>query len=459
MQDNRAVTGKIGSTFMAYVIPTIIGMLALSSASIMDGIFVGNRLGYQALAAVNLSLPIISTILGFTIFLAAGGDAICGKLIGERKFKEVRELFTKIMAILMAFSLVFALIGLWQVENIASVLGADASIIDLVIEYLRYIFMFMPVVTIGFALSIFVRLDGKPLLSAIALVSAAILNIGLDYLFIYKLDMGIAGASLATCLAWSCMLLILLPHFLLKKGIIHLTLPSNWFKGIGHVLYNGSSEFLNEVSGGVLLLLINIFVNKRYGVDGVAAFSVINYFIVISVMVGYAVGDSLKPLISVNWGANKHERIYKFLYAGYGFVLGVGVILMGTLWLFPSQLIALFLDDTSSQVGAIAKVGISFILPLFLFNGITIVITAYFTAFHKPIQSASIAICRTMIMPVCMIYILTQYFGSDGVFMALPVAELFTFVIALVLFYQHKQMMFPKSSGITKQTSAQRRAA
>ena len=132
---------------------------------------------------------------------------------------------------------------------------------------------------------------------------------------------------------------------------------------------------------------------------------------------------------------------------------------MGTLWLFPSQLIALFLDDTSSQVGAIAKVGISFILPLFLFNGITIVITAYFTAFHKPIQSASIAICRTMIMPVCMIYILTQYFGNDGVFMALPVAELFTFVIALVLFYQHKQMMFPKSSGITKQTSAQRRAA
>jgi len=294
----------------------------------------------------------------------------------------------------------------------------------------------------GIVLDYFVKVDSRPKLAFMALLLSAAANVILNWYLIVYLQQGIFGAALATGISQLSLIVILLPHFFSKKATLKFVKPIGSYIQIVKAAGNGASEFVNEISVGITTLIFNYIMIKTFGVEGVAAFTIINYILWIGVMISFGVSDSLQPIISKNFGAKKPERIEGFLKLALACVILTGLIMVALITLAPNELANLFLGDSNGQTKQIVLGFAMLVWPVFLFNGTNLTISAYFTAIHKPLPSATIAISRSLILPLFFIFTLPLFFGTDGIFFALPMAELFTFVIAVILF----KRMPPKRS-------------
>lgn len=196
-------TDSVVKIFFSYSIPTILGMVAISSASIVDGMFVGRYIGPNALAVVNMTIPYVSLLLGIITMLAAGGCVLCGKLMGEKRIDLASGVFSKIFLImvLLVFS-VWTLVLAFP-NHLAYILGADNNIVDDLTIYLKNYTYFLPFQLLGIGVSYFARVNGTPGLTSFALFLSAIMNVFLDYLFVVLLRWGIGGAAFATGISQS----------------------------------------------------------------------------------------------------------------------------------------------------------------------------------------------------------------------------------------------------------------
>lgn len=425
---------KISSIFFQYSIPSILGMLAISSASIVDGFFIGNYVGDSGLAAINISLPIFSFLFGFALMLAIGSSVVAGKLIGEGDSKNASLIFSKTIVTITLFSFLTSSVLFLNIETLLHLFGADEKLAKMAMEYLSVMLIFIPFLMIGVVLDYFVRVDNRPNLAFIALLFSALINVLLDWFMIVYLQKGIFGAAFATGISQLALLFILLPHFFSQKATIRFVKPSGSYTQILKATYNGASEFVNEISIGISTLIFNYVMIKNFGMEGIAAFTVINYLLLIGIMISFGISDSLQPIISKNFGAKEHKRIEAFLQLAFRATSLVGVVMILLLLFVPETLANIFLEDSNDKTKQIVLSFSAFIWIAFLFNGRNLVISAYLTAIHKPLASMMIALSRSFIFPVLFIVTLPFLFDKNGILMAIPMAEVVTFVIAMSLF-------------------------
>ncbi|MFA8300500.1 MAG: MATE family efflux transporter [Hyphomicrobiales bacterium] len=432
-QELNPVSGKISNVFFAYAVPSIFALLSMASASIIDGFFVGNYVGSDALAAISISVPVLVFAYGIAVVFAAGGSVICGKYIGEGKKGKASDIFVKSSIVILIISVLFILLSIFNLDGFARFLSAKGAVLPLVKNYLYYIIFFFPLILVGFGWVYFVRVNQQPVLSSIALVIAAVLNFILDAIFIAYYGMGIKGAALATGIAQSVPLFILLFSFLRKKSVVRFILPNNNWKDTWKAAHNGFSEFLNETSTGIVTLLFNMVIMRTIGIDGVAAFSIINYLMYIAIMVSYGVGESLHVPVSMNYGARKSSRIGSLLKRALSFNFIVSLLIMFLLLVFPNFIVGLFLNEESVDVAPIAMEYIRYLWPGFMFSGISIALSGYFTSMHCPNLSAGIAILRSLVLPVFFLFFFERTLGGEAIFLSIPVAEAITMVVALFM--------------------------
>ena len=423
---------KISSVFFQYSIPAVLGMLAISSANIVDGFFIGNYVGDFGLAAINITFPIFSLLFGFALMLAIGSSVVSGKLIGQGDIKSASIIFSKTIVCITLFSFITCTGLFLNIETVLHLFGADENLTKIAIEYLSVILIFIPFLMIGVVLDYFVRVDNRPNLAFIALLFSAVINVILDWFLIVYLQKGIFGAALATGISQLALIFILLPHFFSKKATLKFVKPIGSYIQIIKASYNGASEFINEISVGITTLIFNYVMIKNFDIEGIAAFTVINYLLMIGIMISFGISDSLQPIISKNFGAKENKRIEEFLKLAFITTGLVGVIMILLIIFTPNTLANIFLEDTNYKTKQIVLSFATFIWIAFLFNGINLVISAYLTAIHKPL--ASIAVSRSFIFPIFFIFTLAFFFDLDGIFMAIPMAEFMTFIIAVILF-------------------------
>jgi len=419
---------------MSYAIPSVLGMLAISSASVVDGFFVGNYVGSAGLAAINISMPIFSLLFGFALMLAIGSSVISGKLMAEGDTKTASIMFSKTMVSMTFLSIVSTLFIYLYIETLLTLFGATDQLLILATTYLSYLLIFIPFLMVGLILDYFVKIDNRPGLAFGALLLSAVMNMLLDYYFIVYLEEGIFGAALATGISQLALIVVLLPHFFSKKATIRFVSPSGSWLPILKAGSNGASEFVNETSVGITTLIFNYIMLKTFGVDGVAAYTVVNYILWIAIMISFGISDSLQPIISKNFGAREPKRISKFLQLAFTSVSISGLIILSTMLLIPEKIVDIFLESKDEKSIQIVLGFISLVWPVFLFNGINMVISAYFTAIHRPLPSAIIALSRSLLLPVIFISLLPLFFDQKGIYMAIPMAEFFTFLMAVYFF-------------------------
>ena len=345
--EHDMLSGPVARTFARYSLPWVLSMVATGSATIMDGIFVGRYAGAMSLAGVNLVVPAWSFVSGLGIMLATGGSVRAGRHMGEGNRERASAVLIKTMLALMVLTVLICGAAFILRGPFLDFLGADEALRPYSSDYLTVLLLFGPVFPLCYALSYFIRVHGRPVLAGVGMGLCAALNVALDALLVGVWGMGVRGAALATGLAYALPCLILASHFFSRRSSYRLLPPRAWGRW-SEVLFtgwNGASEFINEISAGIVILLFNRILISRLGPDGVAAFTVVNYATLLGLTMFYGIGDSLAPIISVNRGARDRARVSAFLRTALVAVVTLGVGFFVFLSLGPHLLTALFLPD------------------------------------------------------------------------------------------------------------------
>ncbi len=427
------LVGRIFPVFSYYAVPSVLGMVAVSSAFIVDGFFIGNYVGSRALAAVNLTLPVNSMLIGIALMLSIGGSVRCGRYLGQGNLRSASINFSYTMAAIVLFSLVITVLGTVFIKPLTMMLGAGQSLAEPVSQYLFIIILFTLFQLSGLCLSFFIRVDGYPVLASFVLVGGSILNIILDWFLVVQFDMGLRGAALATGISHTIGLFLLLFSFAFIKSRFRIEFDKSGWAEVVKNAANGFSEFANELSVGIVILLFNWVIMQKLGEDGLAAFTIINYAIFFVLMVCYAISESIQPIISKNYGALNAKRIHSFLKTASCTVLIIGITMSILMFFFSEKLVGFFLEKGDENVADLTVMYACYVWPVFLFSGLNIVFSSYLTAMQKPIPSAVIALSRSLILPILLLMILPVFFGDIGIFMAIPLAEVVALAIAVFL--------------------------
>lgn len=433
------VNGKTKPLFLRYCIPNILGILALSSAQLIDAFFIGNYAGSSALASINLVLPFFSLIMGLGIMLCTGGSVICATFVGEKDYLNASKIFSKVIICNLMFCLIMTTLGILFPKQIVKTLGANGELISNAADYLFYVSIFTTFFLGSYCLSVFARVEQRPVLAFSAILIGTSVNIILDWALIFKLHLGVKGAAVATGMSQAVTFFIIFSHFFSKRSGLRFIVRElgNW-KDIISACYNGISELVNELSIGITTFIFNWIMITNLGTIGVAAYTIINYTIFFGTMVAYGIGDSIVPLISTNLGAGKLKRVSEFLRISFFSGIGLGFSIFVALIVMPETFVNFFLGNDALETKLLALEFIELLKWAFLFSSVSIILSAYFTAIQRPLESAIVALSRSLIFPIVFLILMPKVFHTDGIFMSIPMAELVTIIISLTLLSKNK---------------------
>lgn len=436
---NENILGKenITTLFLKYTIPAISGMLFLGLNTIVDGFFVGNYIGVNALASVNVAMPFFSLMIAMGVIIGIGTQSIIGRKLGEGNIKEARDTFKTSLSLITGVSLLLSVLAIGFTNQIAAFLGANEQLISMVTTYIKYEAVFLPFFGIMFVLDYVLKVMGKPLYSMQLLVVSVISHMLFNYIFIAQLGLGIKGSAIAAGLGYSVAFIMAILPFIMGKTTLKLS-QGNFKKALaGDILYNGASEGLAEIGTGVTTLLFNITLMRYIGEVGVAAFTAISYLSFIGQNILIGLSDGVGAIISYNYGSGKMERVKKALrLAGVSaFIIGIGLFFC--ISIFTREIIAIFLDVNHEQALDLAVYGARLYAFTFIINGLNIVASGYFTATCNPKSSVLIALSKGIVWIGIGLVMLPMIFGMKGIWLTVPVAEMLTLLLSVSLMYKH----------------------
>ncbi|MDC4241371.1 MATE family efflux transporter [Clostridium tertium] len=426
-------------SLIKFTLPTIIMMVFFSLYTIIDGIFVSRYIGSNALSEINIVYPVICILIGISVMMATGGSAIVAKFMGEAKDKEARESFTLITITSIIFGLIIAIFSLIFIKQIIYLLGSTDSLYENSHTYLFTMLLFTPVIILKMLFDYFLITAGNPNLGLLSAIIGGVTNIILDYVLIVPLNMGLVGAALATCIGYSLPSIIGIIYFFNKKNTLHFVKPKFNFKTILYSCSNGSSEMVTQISSAVTTFLYNIIMIKLLGENGVASITIVLYaqFLLVSAYIGFTSGVS--PRISYNFGSENNEQLHKIIKYSYIFIMLFSISTFIISKYLSPLLISIFAGN-GTELYDITLNGFNLFQISFLLCGVNIFTSGMFTAFSNGKVSALLSLLRTFIFLSSGIIFLPSLIGVNGVWLAVPLAEIMTLVFSLFYIYKYKNI-------------------
>ncbi len=420
--------------FIRCAIPSMVSMAVTSLYTVADGIFVGRFIGADALAAINLVMPLIMISFALADMIAVGSSVQIAIRLGEQKNEEASRIFSFSSLLIVLISFGAGVIGLLFAGPLVRLLGADETLTALAVEYIQVYALFSPVIMIFFAIDNYLRICGKVRYSMLMNVFISVGNIILDWLFIVELQWGIGSAALASCICLAAGTVIGYLPFILRKLPLKLMRGKISLRLVGNILANGSSEFFSNISGSVLMLIINAVLLHLSGAMAVAAFSIVMYIdsIVNSILFGMA--DSLQPAISYNFGARNKKRIFALEKR----LLLVGAVLSITVMILMQQgghhIVPLFVDGSDPELIAMSIRAMQLFSLSYLVAWLPLISSSFFTALDRPVYSLTVAFSQTLVFPLLGLLLLPHFLGLDGVWLVSLSTEFLTSIMAIILF-------------------------
>lgn len=416
-------------TFFQYSIPCIIGMFLTSFITIIDGMFIGWKMGTEGLAAVNLNLPVLYILLALTIMTGVGGVTLGAQSLGNKNNLHANHYFTVTMIInlFINFAVMLILI-LWQ-EPIIRLLNAKGILKELVRDYLGTMKFFYLFMMLNLSFSMFIRGEGKPQLSLMFGIIANILNIVLDYLFIFKFNLGMKGAALASGISVIIAFILGVLYFFSKHSVYKFTRIKIIQTDLKKIIFLGSAEFITQLSVSIITYVFNWVLLGRIGIEGVAAMTIVGYvsFIQSMILTGIAVG--IHPVISYFFGAGNNKAVLELISIAFVGVISVGVFAFGIVHLGGDGIVGIFSKERGTFVRT-AVIGLKIFSFSFIFNGYNIITAAYFTSRGEAKKAAVISALRSLFLVMIFVMLLPPLIGDAGIWLTVPITELLVFVLA-----------------------------
>ena len=417
-----------------FVIPSVAMMILTSIYGVVDGLFVSNFVGKTPFAAVNLVIPFTMILGAFGFMLGTGGTALVAKTLGEGRQEEANRIFSMLIYFALGLGVLLTIFGIAVLKRIVIKMGADDAMLRHCMIYGRIVLLGIPFYMLQNMFQNFLIAAEKPQLGLIVTIAAGVTNMVLDALFIAVLGWGVAGAAAATALGQCVGGLVPFVYFA-RKNSSRLALVKTKLLGgaLLRTCTNGSSELVSNISMSSVGMLYNAQLMKVAGENGVAAYGVILYvnFIFIAIYLGYAYGSA--PIVAFNYGAGQKAELQNVLKKSLKLLLGTGIVLLSIGVLFAGVLSGLFVGY-DAQLYAMTVRGLRLYAVSFLLSGFNIFGSSFFTALNNGMVSAAISFLRTVVFEVAAVLILPLFFGLDGVWCAITVAELASILITIGAF-------------------------
>ena len=421
--------------FFRCAVPSMITMAFGALYQIADGLFVGRFIGEDALAAVNLIMPIIMTVFAFSNMIATGASVRISVLLGEKNREHASRVFSCSLKIIFILSCILGVLGYAFAKPFVHFLspGATEEAVEYGITYIRIYAIFSPLMPIGFATDNFLRACGKEALSMWIGIGTQALNIALDIILIAFLGQGIWAAAFTSCIAMALGSVITLWLFRKKRMDLYYTRKNISAKQFFTILANGSSEFFSNISMSVTSVVFNFFLLKYGGTTGVAAFSVIMYVDSIIGMLVFGMCDALQPAISYCYGAGLMEKvkaIFKRIILGASVLSVLSMLFM----LFLGKFVApIFVKPEDTELLAVSITGMHLFSFSYLTGWVDMCFSSYFTALERPARSLVTSFFGTLVFPICFLFILPPIWGLNGVWLTSLASSTASSILTLAL--------------------------
>ena len=423
---------------ITFVLPTIIMMIVTSIYSIVDGVFVSNIVGKNAFAAVNLMMPVLLAIGAFGFMIGTGGSALISRTLGEGKAEKAQQYFSMLLYVVIVFGIISSTIGFLAMRVIAQALGASDAIIEDCVTYGRTSIVGLTFFMLQNCFQSFLVTAEKPRMGLAVSVGAGLCNVFLDFLFVYVFQMGVFGAAVATAASEAVGAGIPFLYFAHPNNSRLRIVPTS-FQGsaLAQVCLNGSSEMLTNISASLVGMLYNYQLIRIAAEDGVAAYGVIMYVSMIfqGVFFGYAVGSV--PIVGYHYGAGNTTELQNLFRKSLIMIAGTAVVMKLGATVFAPNLAGIFVGY-DAELFKMTVSGLRIYSFAFLLSGFNIFGSAFFTALSNGPISAAISFLHTLVFEVSAVLILPQILGIRGIWSAITVAELLTFLVTVFFLLKNR---------------------
>lgn len=424
-----------------FTLPSIVMMIFTSIYGVVDGYFVSNLTGKTAFSAVNLIYPFLMILATVGFIFGTGGTAIVAKTFGEGQREKANSYFSLFVYVSAFLGATFAVLGIVFIRPISIMLGARGELLDSCVLYGRIILLALPFNVLQMLFQSFFVAAEKPQVGLWVTVSSGVTNMVLDAVLVILLPqpLKLAGAAVATALSQVVGGGVPLIYFFSKnKSILQLGKTRLDFKAIFRACVNGSSEFMSNISMNVVGMLYNLKLIEHAGEDGIAAYGVMMYvnFVFAATFIGYSIGTA--PIIGYHDGAKNYTELKSILKKSI-IILGVlGVLMVAIAELTAVPLAKVFVGYDAALLSLTVS-GFRIFALSFIFMGYAIFSSGFFTALNDGVTSAIISFLRTLVFQVAAVLLLPLWFGIDGIWASLIVADFMAVVISAMFLIIKRQ--------------------
>lgn len=413
---------RVPALFRHFAIPGVLSALSMCLYGIIDGMILGRFIGPNAMAAVNMAAPIFNIVSCLAVLLAIGGNTLVGISLGEQNREKANHYFNNAVQALLAVAALIWVAVVFFPGGLARAVGANQALLPLVRQYIQTFGFFVVPIIFNIILGVSLQSIGKPRLYMIGNMLTMAINIALDLLFICVFHWGIFGAALASGISATIVFALFLSKFVRKNSVLKIGRCRVDFPALLQMAYNGSSEAITQLCGGLASLVFNWLLITRFGEVGVSAFAAVQYISLAINAVIMGMSRGVAAVISVNFGGKIMKRVKQIFSLAVKTVTITGMICTAILLLFKSPLIGVFVKGDAAVFATAAEI-ISYYSFSFLFVGANVVVNTFFTAINDPKTSAGLAAVRFALL-LCAFFALPSLLGPVGLWLSFAFAEL-----------------------------------
>lgn len=417
---------------LRFTFPSMVMMVFTSLYSVVDGFFVSNFVGKTPFAAVNFIMPVLMILGSVGFMFGSGGSALVSKTMGEGEPDRARRLFSLFIYSTAAIGVILAIISFIFIRPLAALMGAEGEMLDNCVIYARILLLSLPFFMLQFEFQSFFITAEKPQLGLVVTVVCGLTNMVLDALFMAVFSWGLVGAAAATGISQLLGGVIPILYFCRPDiGVLRLTKTKIDGKALLKACTNGSSELMSNVSTSIVSMLYNFQLIKYAGENGIAAYGVLMYvnMIFLAIFIGYSIG--VAPIVGYHYGAENHSELKGLLKKSY-VIIGIFAVVMFSLAELLAKPLAGIFVGYDAELMAMTERAFMIYSVSFLFSGIAIYGSSFFTSLNDGLTSALISFLRSLLFQVGAVIILPLVFGIDGIWFSVVAAELVAAVMTVL---------------------------
>lgn len=433
-------TMKPWRLFFIVALPGMISMFAMSIYSIIEGAFIGQKLGEGAFAAVNIAMPLVMINFSLADLIGVGASVPISIALGKKDKETANNVFSCSVIMIFITSVIMGAVMFFAAEPLCRLMGADDVLLDTSVRYLRTCALCSPLSSIFFAMDNYLRISGYVKTSMAINVCSNFATLGLLTFFLIGLDMDVVGSALATSISMCICSIIAMIPFLRRKTLLEFTKPRFHVSKFKEIAACGSPVFLNNVSGRITSILMNISLmtlgvkvwGENGGTTAVAVYAVLMYSSDLCWPLLYGISDSLSPAIGYNWGAESYDRVKRIVKCAYIGTAIVGLVSTSILFFFPDVIASLFVKAEDAMLLEESTRAIRLFCFAYLFRWFGVTTQGFLSAIEKPVLATCMSVSTALIFPVIILGSLWS-FELDGIWFNFVGVNMLTAILGVIL--------------------------